>query len=266
MNNNINFTNEIQEWLQFNKNEQKDTNDSFQNIWNQLGHVVRSNCVSAKSSEHVVSSFFALTLRDFLKILPDAVPDESNFWSSILFPNYKFTTFTAIQGEQGFHKLSSNGLSSLTYIAFESECHQQPCIIESNQCKMIIFPYIQSPYLILFFLTLLNGSTLNYHCHHQPTNNNNTTTTNSSVQLTNTTTTITYQEFSKGFDNNNNNNNINEINIDVLLSQWKKEKTNVKPTIPKLAEYFNIEQDKIHKWLKSNGRSWSNMLVTYGFR
>ncbi len=249
MSHNINFTNEIQEWLQFNKNEQKDTNDSFQNIWNQLGHVVRSNCVSTKSSEHIVSSFFALTLRDFLKILPDAVPDECNFWSSMLFPNYKFTTYSAIQGEEGFYKLSLT--STMTYVAFESDSHQQPCVIESNQSKIFIFPYIQSPYVILFFLTLLNGK--------------NNTLTSMSMPTSITTTSNEYYTYQET--NNNTLTNVtSNVNVENLLTQWKKEKPNLKPTIPKLADYFTIEQDKIHKWLKTNGKSWSNMLVTYGFR
>ncbi len=251
MSHNINFTNEIQEWLQINREQQQhvDSSDSFQTIWNQLGNVVKSNCCNYQQQPVVMSSFFALTLRDFLKILPDAVPDESNFWSSMLFPNYKFTTYSAIQGEEGFYKLALT--STMTYVVFESDSHQQPCVIESNQSKLFIFPYIQSPYVILFFLTLINGK------------NNSLTSTTTSITTTTSNEYYTYQESNNILTNVNGSNN---VNVENLLKQWKKEKPNLKPTIPKLADYFTIEQDKIHKWLKTNGKSWSNMLVTYGFR
>lgn len=250
--NNINFTDELQEWISCSlNNKQNNVNhdrDPFDLKWNQLGNVIRSSVTNSQAVE-TITSFNAMSLNDFVKILPNAYPDQNNFWCSSIFPTCKFTTFAHLGGEQGFytHTVASK---KITMIAFETYDLIQPKLICHEDCRLIMLPYVQSPFVMFFFI-------LNFV---DPSNNNNNNVVNNSV--------------TNSVNNSNNNNNVEkvvvtnntELNVELLLEKWKIEKPNLKPTIPKVSDFANIEQDKIHKWLKTNGKSWSNMLVTHGFR
>lgn len=244
-NNNFNFTDDIQEWINMNKQHSHTDNshDPFEQKWNQIGQALRSTLTSTDS---VMTSFNAVTLNDFIKILPNASPDSQNFWSSPVLPNFKFTTMAYLNGEEGFYK-NAVSMSSITFVAFEDYSSVQPKIIEYEQCKLIILPYVQSPFTLFFFLQhfQMNHQIQQIHQIHQIQQVQQ-------VQQHNTSSTSTTETSMN--------------NVDVLLEKWKLEKPNMKPTIPKLSDFANVEQEKIHKWLKNNGRSWSNMLVTYGFR
>ena len=245
--NNINFTDEIQEWFSLNKqNTNNLVHDTFNLIWNNLGDVIRSSVTNSQAVE-TITSFNALSLNDFIKILPNAHPDQNNFWCTPLFPKYKFTTIAHVGGEQGFYTHVQNlGLKKITFIAFESYDLIQPKLINREDCTLIILPYVQSPFVMYFFISLLNNNDSGFNLNNDISNNNVIINNNAS--------------------NNTNKNTTEEVNVELLLEKWKVEKPNLKPTIPKLSDFANIEQDKIHKWLKVNGKSWSNMLVTHGFR
>jgi hypothetical protein len=243
--NNINFADEIQEWITSSLANKKNDNDTFGSKWNHLGDVIRSSVTNSQAIE-TITSFNALSLNDFVKIIPNAYPDQNNFWCSPLFPTCKFTTFAHLGGEQGFYTHASH-LKKITIIAFETYDLIQPKMICHEDCRLIVLPYVQSPFVMFFFISsFIDPINVNV---------NVNTIVNSNVNVN--VNTIT---------NTNMNTNVTELNVDSLLEKWKIEKPNLKPTIPKVSDFANIEQDKIHKWLKNNGKSWSNMLVTHGFR
>ena len=256
MNNNINFTDDIQEWLRVSKeNKQNQTMthesyDSFGNKWNQIGEVLRSTLTNQQYD--TITSFNAMTLNDFIKILPNATPDNQNFWVSSFLPNFKFTTFSFLGGEEGFYKYTTSS-TQITFVAFETYDIVQPKLIEYEQCKLILMPYVQSPISLLFFFQHFQYNN-NQQQSPQPITIQTQTLTTSTSSLPQPSSTTTYST------------TMLDVNVETLLERWKIEKPNMKPTIPKLSDFANVEQEKIHKWLKNNGRSWSNMLVTYGFR
>lgn len=257
MSNNINFTDDIQEWLRINKEQQNCINsnnnvDSFKNKWNQVGEVIRSTLTDQQCD--TITSFNAITLNDFIKILPNATPDNHNFWVSSVLPEFKFTTCSYIGGEEGFYKYATS-FTKMIVVAFETYDVVQPKIIDyEHECKLILMPYVQSPISLFFFLQHFQ---LTSSSHTVTTTNNTNNTTNNTNTIPTTITPSTTMSYSS---------TMLDVNVDTLLERWKNEKPNMKPTIPKLSDFANVEQDKIHKWLKNNNRSWSNMLVTYGFR
>lgn len=254
---NFNLQEEFDLIIQSTNNNNKTNNDtnvnSFDNIWKQMGFLIQNyfqNFPSDNITNNTTTSFFQLTLKDFLKCFQGNISlDENNFWITQQYPTCKFTTFQQIGYEDGFYKISQNS-NNINFIIFENYDSIEPKIIEHNSNKLFILPFIQSPYIVLFFLQFISNQGVSNVFNNSTSSTLLTTSTNNNINT----------------NNNTNNNPHSLINLNDLLTKWKNEKNDSKPTIPKIAEYFQIDQKKIHTVIKQSGKSWTQYLVENGFR
>lgn len=257
---------------------------NFDSLWARLGECVRSSNVGGVVTPR--TSFGCLAFGDVVMHLRAAAPDENNFWSSPDLVGVKLTTYAHIGGEAGFmqHALRSHG--PLLYVALEAPAPTPSWVShDASGSRMLIVPFVISPTLLLFFVqTLVAG-----HAAVVPKASLDPATLGSSLDdphaqapPASSSPMSLHHEFSclREYPPSSHHHHpphhpspsshalkdLADMDVESLLVQWKSERAGAKPTIPKLAEFAKVEQERIKKSIAKIGRSWTEMLVSHGFR
>jgi hypothetical protein len=230
----------------------------FDELWRQLGGLVR---MYPYMDPIAPTSFGKLTLRDVLAALPQGVvtTDESNFWVTPTLPLVKLTTYDSMGGEEGFMRSAAKACTDLVFVAMEYKGGFVPRIITCGQCRCFVIPEIINPHAFVFLLTTAFG---NGGGGGGGGNNSNgyatTTTTTGGFILNNTTSPFTLGGSGGVGDD--------PVDVHHLLTRWKSEKPGQKPTIPKLADFANVDPEKLKKAVNKGQKPWMQLLADHGFR
>jgi hypothetical protein len=246
----------------------------FWQKWNELGSVV----------EKIVTpetSFQELTLRDLLASLPlnsVQATDANGFWSSSAFSsNFKFTTHP---------HFVSTAVSSSTSLLFVLE---SPCIDVDVQKKIVKIPRITNAATFVFLLQHFHLGDNNEQGRKRPLlvpsssltvqememdegagggDDDEEVVSNVTYSATNVTHAISsLTPLDAGILKTASASTVTDI--DSCLQRWKRGETNGrtgKPTVEKIAEMAGMTQLDLKKWLAAKNTTWTQMLITHGFR